>query len=51
MLGIFSSDMKGPDWIGTAVLEFWCIYFTPIGILSFLHFKKKALNDNPLNPE
>ena len=41
LLGLFSSDMQGADWIGTAVLEFWCIYFLPIGILSFFHFNKK----------
>lgn len=40
MLGLFSTDMQGADWIGVAVLEFWCIYFIPIGILSFLHFSK-----------
>lgn len=39
MLGIFKADMKGGEWIGTAVLEFWCTYFTPVCILSFLHFK------------
>lgn len=39
MLGVFSSNMKGADWIGTALLEFWCVYFIPIGILSFIHFK------------
>lgn len=36
MLGIFKAD--SPAWIGVAVLEFWCFYFCPIGILSFLHF-------------
>lgn len=41
MLGLFSTDMQGADWIGTAVLEFWCIYFIPVGILSFIHFKRK----------
>ena len=41
LLGLFTSDMQGADWIGTAVLEFWCIYFLPIGILSFFHFNKK----------
>lgn len=38
MLGLFRSD--SPAWIGVAVLEFWCLYFCPIGILSFLHFSK-----------
>lgn len=38
MLGIFSAD--APAWIGVAVLEFWCLYFCPISILSFVHFTK-----------
>lgn len=42
MLGLFRADMQGADWIGTAVLEFWCIYFIPVGVLSFLHFKDKV---------
>lgn len=36
MVGIFKAD--SPTWIGTAVLEFWCLYFCPISILSILHF-------------
>lgn len=36
MLGVFKTD--SPTWIGKAVLEFWCLYFCPISILSFLHF-------------
>ncbi|MCI8426593.1 MAG: hypothetical protein HFJ03_03460 [Lachnospira sp.] len=36
MLGVFKAD--SPTWIGMAVLEFWCLYFVPISILSFLHF-------------
>jgi hypothetical protein len=39
MLGLFSPDMQGADWIGIAVLLVWCVYFTPVGVLSFLHFK------------
>lgn len=35
MLGLFTPDMAGG---GTAILVFWCVYFVPIGILSFLHF-------------
>ncbi len=41
LLGVFTSDMKGGDLIGVAVLEFWCVYFIPVGILSILHFKRK----------
>jgi putative Mn2+ efflux pump MntP len=43
LLGLFTEDMKGANWIGTAVLEFWCMYFIPVGILSFIHFKRKPL--------
>jgi hypothetical protein len=42
MLNVFSPDMPGADWVGTAVLEFWCAYFIPVGILSAVHFSKKA---------
>ncbi|WP_326975447.1 hypothetical protein [Caproicibacter sp. BJN0012] len=40
ILGLFSKSMNGAVWVGTAVLMVWCIYFIPIGILSFLHFKR-----------
>ncbi len=36
MLGVFQAD--SPTWVGTVVLEFWCLYFCPIGVLSYLHF-------------
>ena len=36
MLGVFKAD--SPEWVGVAVLEFWCLYFCPVGILSFVHF-------------
>ena len=36
MLGVFRAG--NPAWIGVAVLEFWCLYFCPVGILSFVHF-------------
>ncbi len=40
MTGAFTaSQSKDMDWIGVAVLEFWCIYFIPVGVLSLLHFK------------
>lgn len=38
MLGLFKPDSS--TWIGVALLEFWCLYFCPIGILSYLHFWK-----------
>jgi hypothetical protein len=31
--------MAGGDIIGVLVLEFWCAYFAPVCILSYLHFK------------
>ena len=41
MLGLFKAGGAGdPSWMGTAVLEFWCVYFIPISILSYLHFFK-----------
>ncbi len=39
MLGLFKAD--SPAWIGVAVLEFWCLYFSPISILSYFHFTKQ----------
>lgn len=42
MLGLFNKDLQGAAWIGTAILLFWCAYFVPVGVLSFLHFKKEA---------
>lgn len=38
-LGIFSPDMVGGEIVGIAVLEIWCLYFLPISILSYRHFK------------
>lgn len=38
MLGLFKADSQA--WTGVAVLEFWCLYFCPIDILSCLHFLK-----------
>ncbi len=42
MTGVFRSMSDGETNIGGVIaLEFWCAYFTPIGILSILHFRKK----------
>lgn len=38
MLGVFIAS--GEAWIGIMILEFWCGYFIPIGILSSLHFHR-----------
>ena len=41
MTGIFSKMSSDGDGIGGRLaLVAWCVYFLPIGILSFLHFKK-----------
>lgn len=40
LLGLFSTDMIGGEWIGTAILVFWCVYFIPVSILSFFYFSK-----------
>ena len=39
MLGIFSGGNTGSDWTGILVLEVWCVYFMPITVLSYLHFR------------
>ncbi|MCM1287751.1 MAG: hypothetical protein NC240_05525 [Clostridium sp.] len=41
MTGIFRSMSDGQtNMAGVIALEFWCAYFTPIGILSMIHFRK-----------
>ncbi|MFA9379196.1 MAG: hypothetical protein ACERKZ_20980 [Lachnotalea sp.] len=41
VLGIFSSNTESGYWGGVIALEFWCAYFLPVCILSYLHFKRK----------
>jgi hypothetical protein len=43
ILGLFNNDMVGSEWIGKIVLLVWCVYFTPIGILSYNYFNKKSI--------
>ena len=39
MTGVFSSMANGETSMGGVIaLECWCVYFIPVGILSFLHF-------------
>lgn len=38
MTGMFTTG--GSPWIGVAVLEVWCIYFAPIGVLGYRYFAK-----------
>ncbi|HNW87757.1 MAG TPA: hypothetical protein PLP25_03880 [Candidatus Limiplasma sp.] len=39
MLGLFTQNMAGGEWIGTALLLFWCAYFIPVGALSARYFR------------
>ena len=42
--GIFSKMSSGGDGLGGRLaLVAWCVYFLPVGILSFLHFKKDEI--------
>lgn len=41
ILGLFGSTTQGNELIGVLILEFWCLYFVPIGVLSMLHFARK----------
>ena len=40
MCGVFSSESNQGRMAGVIALEFWCSYFIPVGILSWLHFSK-----------
>lgn len=40
MTGVFRSMSDGGTNVGGVIaLEFWCAYFLPVGILSFIHFR------------
>ena len=39
MTGIFANSSGSNSMGGVIALEIWCIYFLPIGILSYKHFK------------
>jgi isoprenylcysteine carboxyl methyltransferase (ICMT) family protein YpbQ len=42
MTGVFSSMSNGETSIGGVIaLEFWCVYFIPIGVLSVIHFARE----------
>ena len=42
MTGMFVNKSSGGDGLGGRLaLVVWCVYFLPIGILSFLHFRKR----------
>lgn len=39
IVNVFATMPKtGGDAVGIAVLLFWCVYFTPVGILAVFHF-------------
>ena len=38
--GIFANNDGSTSSGGVIALEIWCLYFLPIGILSFLHFRR-----------
>ncbi len=42
MLGLFNPKNSGLDWIGTLILEMWCLYFLPVCILSYFHFTDRS---------
>lgn len=42
MTGVFTSMKCGETSVGGVIaLEFWCAYFIPVGILSFIHFNRE----------
>ena len=44
MTGMFSKMSSGGDGLGGRLaLVAWCVYFLPVGILSFLHFRKEEI--------
>ncbi|MGN0328523.1 MAG: hypothetical protein ACI4D4_06030 [Lachnospira sp.] len=46
MTGIFVQTSDSDSGIGGVIaLECWCAYFIPVGILSFIHFKKRYDED------
>lgn len=45
MTGVFQAASESDSVGGKAALLFWCVYFIPIGILAYLHFKKQKGDD------
>ena len=41
MLGIFKPSDGTTTSGGVIAMEIWCLYFLPVGILSYLHFKER----------
>jgi hypothetical protein len=42
IIGVFKENMALGEIIGILILEFWCIYFMPICVLSYKYFKNMA---------
>ncbi|MBQ8949648.1 MAG: hypothetical protein IJ065_00585 [Eubacterium sp.] len=42
MTGVFTGNHGSGSSGGVIALEIWCLYFLPIGITSFLHFKEQG---------
>ena len=42
ILGVFGPGMEGGAWIGTVLLEGWCLYFAPVGVLCRRYFGRRC---------
>lgn len=42
VLNLFHANVPAGDTIGVAILEVWCLYFSPICFLSYRYFKKQT---------
>lgn len=42
MTGMFISGGEKSSSSGVIALEFWCLYFIPIAVMSYLHFRKNG---------
>lgn len=39
LLGLFATGTQGQNWGATVMLELWCAYFIPVGILSYCYLR------------
>lgn len=42
VMNLFDAKMPAGDIIGIAILEVWCLYFSPICFLSYRYFKNQT---------
>lgn len=47
ILGLFHPGMTSGEWIGTLLLEFWCAWFIPVGVLCCCHFRGNCAVERP----